>query len=65
MKQHSPNKADAKSELVIGRQRFAKISAVEGIRLSGAMQARAQEFDRRGTAAEERRLVIIKNHRKA
>jgi hypothetical protein len=32
--------------VVIGRERFAKISAIEGIELSPAAKKRAAEFDR-------------------
>jgi hypothetical protein len=53
-----------KGGTVIGRERFAKISAVEGITLSPAMRARAAEFDRTGRSAEERRSVIIQSYRK-
>lgn len=49
---------------VIGRQRFAKISAVEGIVLSDRMSARVAELDQRGASAAERRAAIIRAHRK-
>ena len=48
----------------IGRQAFAAISAVEGIRLTPEMKQRAAEFDRKGMSAEERRRAIIRAHRK-
>jgi hypothetical protein len=48
----------------LGRQHFAKISEVEGIKLSGAMKQRAAELDRRGSSAEERRMTIIRTYRK-
>ena len=48
----------------MGRERFAKISAVEGIELTPAMRTRAAEFDRRGMAAAERRRSIIRAHSK-
>jgi hypothetical protein len=47
------------SERVLGRRQFARISAVEGIRLSGAMKRAFAEFDRAGLSAEERRESII------
>ena len=49
---------------VIGRRRFEKISAVEGIVLSERMIARIAEFERRGASAEERRGTIIRAYRK-
>jgi hypothetical protein len=49
---------------VIGRERFSKISAVEGIKLSGAMTKRIGDSDRKGLSAEQRREAIIRAHRK-
>lgn len=54
----------AKSGMTLGRERFAKISAVEGIELTASMRERAAEFDRRGTAAAERRRSIIRAYSK-
>ena len=54
----------AKAGMILGRERFAKISAVEGIELTSSMRERAAEFDRRGMAAEERRRSIIRAHSK-
>jgi hypothetical protein len=48
----------------IGQDRFAKISAVEGIVLTKKMRARIAEFDNKGMSAEERRRTIIRAHRK-
>lgn len=48
----------------IGRRAFAKISAVEGIRLTREMKRRATEFDRRGLSPEERVRAIVATHRK-
>jgi hypothetical protein len=50
--------------VVLGRERFAKISAVEGIELSLAAKTRAAEFDRLGLSPEERVRRIIAVHRK-
>jgi hypothetical protein len=50
---------------VIGRQRFEKISAVEGIVLTKHMIGRVREFDSRGASSEERRAAIIQAYRKA
>jgi hypothetical protein len=44
----------------IGRQAFAAICAVEGIRLTPEMKRRRAEFDRLGLSAEERRRAIIR-----
>jgi hypothetical protein len=49
---------------VLGRERFAKISAVEGIELTPPMRQRATEFDRRQLSAEQRRRSIIRAYRK-
>jgi hypothetical protein len=54
----------ATSGVVLGRERFAKISAVEGIELSPGMKKRAAEFDRRGLSGEERRRSIIRAYRR-
>lgn len=51
--------------VVIGRDRFEKISAVEGIRVTAAMKKREAEFDRDGLSAEQRRRSIIEAHRKS
>lgn len=44
----------------LGRQSFAKISAVEGIRLSPEMEARFREFDLKGLSPSERRVAIAR-----
>jgi hypothetical protein len=48
----------------IGRQAFAAISAVEGVRLTSEMKQRAAEFDRQGLTTAERVRAIIAIHRK-
>ena len=50
--------------VTLGRERFGKISAVEGIVLTRDMKKRAAEFDRQGLSAEERRRSIVSAHRK-
>jgi hypothetical protein len=45
---------------VLGRRGFAKISAVEGIRLSPEMEARFREFDREGLSPSERRKALAR-----
>jgi hypothetical protein len=54
----------ARTEWVIGRS-FEKISAVEGIVLTGEMRTRANKFARDGVSFEERRRAIIRSYRKA
>ncbi|WP_341990183.1 hypothetical protein [Azorhizobium sp. AG788] len=56
-------KAD-RSPSAIGRARFEKISAVEGIRTSAATTRMFAEFDRKGLTAEERRRAIFEKHAK-
>ena len=57
-------KQDRNGGFVLGRERFAKISAVEGIELSGAMKKRIRDADRKDLSAEARREAIIRAHRK-
>jgi hypothetical protein len=57
-------KEGSSSNFVLGGDRFAKISAVEGIKLTPAMKKRAKEFDARGLSSEERRKEILKLYRK-
>ena len=52
------------AKLVVGRERFAKISAVEGIVPSKAMKARVARFDQQGLSATERRRQIVKAYEK-
>lgn len=49
----------------VGRASFAKISAVEGIHLTDAMQRRADEKRVKGLSAEEYRRTIIRTYRKS
>jgi hypothetical protein len=51
-------------QFTLGQDRFAKISAVEGIVLTRQMRSRIAEFDRQGLSAEERRRAIIRAYRK-
>jgi hypothetical protein len=53
-----------RSTTTLGRERFAKISAVESIELTPSMKQRAAEFERHGLSAEERRRAIVRAHRK-
>jgi hypothetical protein len=65
-KQSSRKRAmrSAATAVVIGRERFARISAVEGIELSQEMKQRAVDFDRRGLSGVERRRAILRAYRK-
>jgi hypothetical protein len=49
---------------IVGRARFAKISAVEGITMSASMVKRARTSAAKGLSAEETRKIIIRSHRK-
>jgi hypothetical protein len=54
----------SKTGYVIGSAGFAKISAVEGIRLKPTMEKRAAEARSKGLSAEETRKAIIRAYRK-
>lgn len=60
----SAAKKAAGGKLVLGRERFAKISAVEGIKLTAAMKKRVKEFDERDLTVAERRTEILEHYRK-
>jgi hypothetical protein len=63
-KQKNPTRDAKTGQYLLGRDRFAKISEVEGIRLTPAMKRRASEAQTKGLSAEEYRRAIIRNHRK-
>jgi hypothetical protein len=63
-KAKAPNRKSRKTGFVLGQAAFAKISAVEGIRLKPAMKQRAAEAASAGLSAEEYRETIIRAHRK-
>jgi hypothetical protein len=68
MKKQGPgarSRNKAKSGMTLGRERFAKISAVEGIELTAGMRKRAAEFERRGTPPAERRRAIVQAYSKS
>lgn len=50
----------AKVGFTLGRKGFAKISAVEGIRISADMEKRFRDFDRQGLSAADRRKTIAR-----
>jgi hypothetical protein len=54
----------ASAKFVIGRERFAQISAVEGIKPTAAMKKRSATFEKQGLSDSERRREIINAHRK-
>jgi hypothetical protein len=56
-------KKSSSAEVVLGRERLAKVSALERIALTPAMKKRAKEFDRLGLTDAERRREIFKIHR--
>ncbi len=66
MKSRDPatKRKQAAQGVTVGRDRFGKISAVEGVVLSRAAKKRATEFDRLGLAPEERIRRIVEVHRK-
>lgn len=49
---------------VLGSDRFAKISEVEGIKLTPAMKKRASNALSKGLTAEEYRRAIIRSYSK-
>jgi hypothetical protein len=53
-----PNLSHA-GRFTLGRERFAQISAVEGIALTPEMRATLDNFDREGLSAAERRRAIV------
>jgi hypothetical protein len=55
------SKSSKNAGFVLGRERFARISAVEGIELSKDMLATLEAFDRdQITAAERRRQILAR-----
>lgn len=46
----------------IGRSGFAKISAVEGIKVSRRAEEDFREFDRQGLSAAERRKALLRKY---
>jgi hypothetical protein len=58
------SKTRSQQAFVLGRKGFAKISAVEGVRLSPDMEERFREFDRRGLSAGARRQAIARTFAK-
>jgi hypothetical protein len=53
-----------RATITLGRDRFEKICAVEGIKPTPAMKRRFAEFDRKGLSPAEWRREIIKTYGK-
>jgi hypothetical protein len=58
MKQVDRNPMKRHEGLTIGRARFAKISAIEGVHLTAEMDQVLDEFEREELSPAERRRVI-------
>jgi hypothetical protein len=58
-------KRDKSSRFTISAEAYAKISAVEGIRMTPAMKKRASDARAKGLSDEEYRQTIIRNYRKS
>lgn len=63
-KQKNIARSSKTGQFVLGSDRFAKISEVEGIKLRAAMKKRASDAQSKGLTAEEYRRSIIRSHRK-
>jgi hypothetical protein len=63
-KQKNAAKSPKSGRFVLGSNRFAKISEVEGIKLTPAMKKRANDARNKGLTAEEYRRTIIRCHSK-
>jgi hypothetical protein len=64
MSKTSAKPGPVRAGFTLGRRSFARISAVEGIRLSPEMEERFQDFDRQGLSASDRRKVIARTFAK-
>jgi hypothetical protein len=63
----APNKSPSPSNtdrFVLGRARFERISAVEGIKKSPESRRMFEEFDRKGLTPEQRRRAIFEKYAK-
>jgi hypothetical protein len=61
-KSSDQKRRQAAGGFTLGRASFAKISAVEGVKLSDAMRSEFREFDRQNLPADERRRRIVAKH---
>jgi hypothetical protein len=64
-KSSSKRPQGAARAFTLARAQFAKISAVEGIKLSQQMVREFEAFDQDGLSAEERRRAIISGYSKS
>jgi hypothetical protein len=55
----SAHDGPASAGFVLGRERFARISAVEGVAFTPSMRADLERFDRDNLSAADRRRVIL------
>jgi hypothetical protein len=62
MKIRSKKPRTATQNVVLGRADFARISAVEGIRISASMEADFREFDQKNLSPTERRRAISRKY---
>ena len=58
MKKIPSNRTEKTDQFKIGRSGFAKISAVEGMRISASMKSDFEEFERQGLSAQKRRTAL-------
>lgn len=65
MKKIKSTTAKKSGSFTIGRDAFASISAVEGLRITAAMEADFREFDRKGLSASQRRSAIARKYGRA
>jgi hypothetical protein len=59
-----PESKRATKAYTVGRHAFARISAVEGIRLTDSMDEDFREFERQGLSSQERRAALSKKYAK-
>ena len=64
MSKTSGKHGGVKAGFTLGRSGFAKISAIEGIRLSPEMEERFRDFDRQGLSPSDRRTDISRTFSK-
>lgn len=63
-KDRIPESKRATKLYTVGRQAFARISAIEGIRLTEGMQEDFREFERQGLSSRARRAALSKKYAK-
>ena len=65
MSSKSKSAPTSASRYTVGRRAFARISAVEGIRLTPEMDKALREFDEKRLSGDERRRAIARTFGKA